>query len=66
MLAAMNDAASAQRGVKFLVALPPNSSTIYQDDLPGWAQNPGKATEYDLLLKDFAAKGVKRSICVPQ
>lgn len=58
LIAAMNDAL-AQRGVKFLVALPPNSSTIYQDDLPGWARNPGKATEYDLLLKEFAARGVK-------
>ena len=58
MIAAMNDAL-AQRGVKFLVALPPNSSTIYQDDLPGWARNPGKATEYDLLLKELAARGVK-------
>ena len=58
MVAAMNDAL-ARRGVKFLVALPPNSSTIYQDDLPGWARNPGKKTEYDLLLEELAARGVK-------
>ncbi len=48
-----------RRGVKFLVALPPNSSTIYQDDLPIWAQNRGRTTEYDLLLQDLAERGVK-------
>ena len=58
MLVGMRDAL-ALRGVKFLVALPPNSATIYQDDLPGWARNHGKATEYDLLLKELAAQGVK-------
>ncbi len=46
------------RGVRFLVAMPPNGSTIYQDDLPHWAQNPGKPTEYDLLLARLATKGV--------
>jgi alginate O-acetyltransferase complex protein AlgJ len=58
MIAAMNDAL-AGRGIKFLVAVPPNSSTIYQDDLPNWARNPGKKTEYDLLLEELAARGVK-------
>jgi alginate O-acetyltransferase complex protein AlgJ len=58
MIVAMNDAL-ARRGVKFLVALPPNSSTIYQDDLPNWARNTGKKTEYDLLLEELAARGVK-------
>jgi alginate O-acetyltransferase complex protein AlgJ len=58
MLATMNDAL-ARRGIKFLVALPPNSSTIYQDDLPSWARNPGKKTEYDLLFEELAARGVK-------
>jgi alginate O-acetyltransferase complex protein AlgJ len=58
MVAAMNDAL-ARRGVKFVVALPPNSSTIYQDDLPRWARNPGKKTEYDQLLEELAARGVK-------
>ncbi len=43
----------------FIVAVPPNSSTIYQDDLPVWAQNRGRRTEYDLLLEDLAARGVK-------
>jgi alginate O-acetyltransferase complex protein AlgJ len=58
MIARMNDSL-ARRGVRFLVALPPNSSTIYQDDLPGWARNSGKKTEYDLLFEALAARGVK-------
>ena len=58
MLADMNDAL-ARRGMKFLVAVPPNSSTIYQDDLPKWASNPGKRTEYDALLDELSARGVK-------
>jgi hypothetical protein len=57
MLVRMNEAARA-RGIRFLVAPPPNGATIYQDDLPHWAQNPGKTTEYDLLLAKLAAKGV--------
>src|SRR5271165_6386144 len=58
MLGAMRDALD-RRGVRFLVAIPPNSSTIYPDDLPNWAQNPGKKTEYDLLLEDLDGRGVK-------
>ncbi len=49
----------ARRGVRLLVATPPNSSTIYQDDLPVWAQNHGRTTEYDLLLQLLADRGVK-------
>ncbi len=41
LVAAMN-AALARRGVRFLVASPPNGSTVYQDDLPDWAQNHGR------------------------
>ncbi len=58
LLARMN-AALASRGIKFLVAVPPNAATIYQDDLPRWAQRRGRRTEYDLLLKELAAKGVR-------
>ncbi len=58
LLAAMRDAL-ARRGIRFLVAVPPNASTIYQDDLPIWAQSGGKKTEYDLFLDDLAARGVK-------
>jgi alginate O-acetyltransferase complex protein AlgJ len=48
-----------RHGVRFLVASPPNAATVYQDDLPDWAQNAGKRTEYDLFVKGLAAKGVK-------
>ncbi len=58
MLVAMRDAL-AERGIGFLVTVPPNSSTIYPDDLPAWAQNDGRKTEYDLLFADLAAHGVK-------
>ena len=58
LLARMN-AALAARGIKFLVAVPPNASTIYGDDLPHWAQNHGRRNEYDLMLDELAAKGVK-------
>ena len=58
MLAAMHSAL-AKRGIRFLVAIPPNSSTIYQDDLPVWAQAHGRTTEYDVLLKDLAERAVK-------
>ena len=41
MIASMRDAL-AKRDIRFLVAIPPNSSTIYQDDLPIWAQARGQ------------------------
>jgi alginate O-acetyltransferase complex protein AlgJ len=49
----------AGRGVRFLVASPPNAATVYQDDLPDWARNSGKETEYDLFLAGLAGRGVK-------
>jgi alginate O-acetyltransferase complex protein AlgJ len=58
LLADMRDAL-AKRGARFLVAIPPNSSTIYQDDLPAWAQDNGRKTEYDLLLEELKGYGVK-------
>jgi alginate O-acetyltransferase complex protein AlgJ len=48
-----------KRGARFLVAVPPNSATVYQDDLPIWAQSHGRRTEYDLFLDDLAARGIK-------
>jgi hypothetical protein len=51
--------ALAKRGARLLVAIPPNSSTIYQDELPAWAQNAGRKTEYDLLLEQLKGYGVK-------
>lgn len=56
-LAAMKSKLAA-RGVRFLVASPPNSATIYQDQLPIWARNHGQRTEYDVFLDDLAARGV--------
>ena len=49
----------AQRGIRFLVAVPPNTATIYPEELPAWARNNGKATEYDLLLAELAKRGVR-------
>ena len=39
-----------KKGIKFLVASPPNSASIYSADLPGWLRNNGKPTEYDLFM----------------
>ena len=58
LLARMN-AALAARGIRFLVAVPPNGATTYQDFLPAWAQNDGRRTEYDEALEELAAKGVR-------
>lgn len=57
-LVAMRDALR-QRGIGFLVASPPNASTIYQDDLPRWAQSEGRTTEYDVYIADLVARGIK-------
>jgi alginate O-acetyltransferase complex protein AlgJ len=58
MLAEMRDDL-AKRGARLLVAIPPNSSTIYQDELPAWAQDKGRKTEYDLLLEELKRYDVK-------
>lgn len=58
LIVRMNQALAA-RGIRFLVASPPNDATIYQGDLPRWAQNPGKPTEYDLMMANLAASGVR-------
>jgi len=49
----------ASKGIKFIFASPPNSATIYPDMLPGWAQNHGQRTEYDLMLDALANRGIK-------
>ena len=41
LLADMRDTLE-RRGIAFLVAVPPSASSIYQDDLPVWAQSQGK------------------------
>ncbi len=56
-LVAMRDAL-AVRGIRFLIASPPNAATIYQDDLPSWARSNGRTTEYDLFIADLAARGI--------
>jgi hypothetical protein len=48
-----------QRGIRFLVASPPNTATIYPEELPSWARNQGKTTEYDLLLTELSKRGVR-------
>jgi alginate O-acetyltransferase complex protein AlgJ len=58
LIAAMRDDL-VRREIRFLVAAPPNAATVYQDDLPDWAQNRGRRTEYDLFLEGLAARGVK-------
>jgi alginate O-acetyltransferase complex protein AlgJ len=58
MIAEMRDTL-AKRGTRLLVTIPPNSSTVYQEELPVWAQNQGRKTEYDVFLDDLAGYGVK-------
>ena len=49
----------AQRGIRFLVTSPPNTATIYSEELPSWARNQEKTTEYDLLLAELSKRGVR-------
>ena len=58
LLVRINDAL-ASRGIRFLVASPPNSATIYQDDLPQWARNRRRLTEYDALIEILLSRGVR-------
>ncbi len=48
----------AARGTRLIVASPPNSATIYVDELPLWARNRGQLTEYDVLLHDLAERQI--------
>lgn len=48
----------AARGIKLLVASPPSSATLYPEELPDWARNPGRPTHYDLLYAALAERGV--------
>ena len=50
--------AARARGIKFLYAPPPNSSSIYPERLPRWAQNPGVKTEYDAMLSALSTRGI--------
>jgi alginate O-acetyltransferase complex protein AlgJ len=57
VLASMQVALAA-RGIRLLVASPPNSATIVADQLPIWARNPGQRTEYDVFMDDLVARGI--------
>jgi hypothetical protein len=48
----------AAEGARLLVAPPPNSATLYPEELPLWARNRGLRTEYDVFMDDLAARGV--------
>lgn len=46
------------RGIRFLVAPPPNASSIYPEDLPRWAYRRDGANEYDLFMAALSSEGV--------
>jgi hypothetical protein len=46
------------RNVRFVVAFPPNNATINRARLPPWATERSAVTEYDLLMKALAERGV--------
>ncbi len=58
LVVAVRDALAA-RGARLLVTIPPNPSTIFQDDLPVWARTKGRRTEHDLFFEELAARGIK-------
>jgi alginate O-acetyltransferase complex protein AlgJ len=58
LLAGMRDALEKQ-GIAFFVVVLPSTSSIYEEDLPIWAQSQGRKTEYDLFLQDLAERGIK-------
>jgi hypothetical protein len=43
---------------QFLVTVPPNSATIMRSLLPAWAATKPAVSEYDLMMKALAARGV--------
>jgi len=47
-----------RRGTRLLVTIPPNGSTINRGRLPAWAAQPPPISEYDLMMKALAARGV--------
>jgi hypothetical protein len=48
----------AARGAMLLVAIPPNSPTINRAKLPAWAATAPAVTEYDLMMRALAERGV--------
>jgi alginate O-acetyltransferase complex protein AlgJ len=53
----LRDRLDAQHS-RLLIAIPPNSSTINRARLPGWAATEPAMTEYDLMMRALAARGV--------
>jgi len=43
---------------RFLVAIPPNGSTINRSRLPAWAAEKPPVSEYDLMMQALAVRGV--------
>jgi hypothetical protein len=64
MPAAIADKAAALRahlaakGAQLIVAIPPNGSTINRARLPVWAGEAPAVTEYDLMMRALAERGV--------
>ena len=48
----------AAKNTRLLVAIPPNGSTINRSRLPAWAATQPAVSEYDLMMKALAARGV--------
>jgi hypothetical protein len=48
----------AARGARLLVAIPPNSPTVNRDELPAWVGAAPAVTEYDLMMRALAERGV--------
>ena len=48
----------SRRNIRFLFTSPPNNSTINPSHLPEWAAAPPATTEYDVLLRLLATRGV--------
>ncbi len=46
------------KGADLLVAIPPNGPSINRARLPAWASEPPAVTEYDLMMRALAARGV--------
>lgn len=46
------------RNARFLVAIPPNGATVNRARLPAWAAQTPAVSEYDLMMKALAARGV--------
>jgi hypothetical protein len=55
--AKLQDRLGAQH-TRLLIAIPPNSSTINRVRLPTWAAAKPAVTEYDVMLRALAARGV--------